>query len=146
MWWLLAWVSKKCSGINGSLSPDPKFRWVGCLINAQLIEGRLMRELYGDSKLEDLHEFRYLSEMLLLGAAVCWLYLHVAGVRWGKSGQQLPLLTNHYLPLLNQGWVYSTSVRSQMKHESETWVMTTETLNGLWHTKWHDPLDLLHQH
>ena len=21
-----------------------------------------------------------------------------------------------------------------MKHESETWVMTTETLNGLWHT------------
>ena len=33
-----------------------------------------------------------------------------------------------------------------MKHESETWVMTTETLNGLWHTKWHDPLDLLHQH
>ena len=24
--------------------------------------------------------------------------------------------------------------------------MTTETLNGLWHTKWHDPLDLLHQH
>ena len=33
-----------------------------------------------------------------------------------------------------------------MKHESETCVMTTETLNGLWHTKWHDPLDLLHQH
>ena len=33
-----------------------------------------------------------------------------------------------------------------MKHESETWVMTTETLNSLWHTKWHDPLDLLHQH
>ena len=33
-----------------------------------------------------------------------------------------------------------------MKHESETWVMTTETLNGLWHTDWHDPLDLLHQH
>ena len=33
-----------------------------------------------------------------------------------------------------------------MKHESETWVMTTETLNGLWHTDCHDPLDLLHQH
>ena len=67
-------MSKKCSGINGSLNPDPKFRRVGCLINAQLIEGRLMREeLYGDSKLEDLHEFRYLGEMLLLGAAVCWL-------------------------------------------------------------------------
>ena len=31
-----------------------------------------------------------------------------------------------------------------MKHESETWVMTTETLNGLWHTNCHDPLDLLH--
>ena len=25
-----------------------------------------------------------------------------------------------YLPLLNQDWVYSTSGRSQMKHESET--------------------------
>ena len=33
-----------------------------------------------------------------------------------------------------------------MKHESETWVMTTETLNGLWQTDCHDPLDLLHQH
>ena len=33
-----------------------------------------------------------------------------------------------------------------MKHESETWVMTTETLNCLWHTDCHDPLDLLHQH
>ena len=33
-----------------------------------------------------------------------------------------------------------------MKHESETWVLTTETLNGLWHTDCHDPLDLLHQH
>ena len=33
-----------------------------------------------------------------------------------------------------------------MKHESETWVMTTETLNGLWHTDCHYPLDLLHQH
>ena len=33
-----------------------------------------------------------------------------------------------------------------MKHESETWVMTIETLNSLWHTNCHDPLDLLHQH
>ena len=24
--------------------------------------------------------------------------------------------------------------------------MTTETLNGLWHTDCHDPLDLLHKH
>ena len=93
----------------------------------------MREELYGDSKLEDLQEFRYLGEMLLLGAAVlavvtcCWC-------AWGKSGQQLPLLTNHYLPLLNQGWVYSTSGRSQVKPESETWVMTTETLKGLWHT------------
>ena len=64
---------------------------------------------------------------MLAVVTCCWC-------AWGKSGQQLPLLTNHYLPLLNQGWVYSTSGRSQMKHESETWVMTTETLNGLWHT------------
>ena len=69
LWWihnlaLLGWVSQ-CY---------PEFRWVGCLINAQLIEGRLMREeLYGDSKLEDLLEFCYLGEMLLLDAAVCWL-------------------------------------------------------------------------
>ena len=29
----------------------------------------MREELYGDSKLEDLQEFRYLGEMLLLGAA-----------------------------------------------------------------------------
>ena len=64
-------------------------------------------------------------------------------------GQVWPTTASTHQPLfasVNQGWVYSTSGRSQMKHESETWVMTTETLNGLWHTKWHDPLDLLHQH
>ena len=33
----------------------------------------MREELYGDSKLEDLLEFRYLGEMLLLGADVCWL-------------------------------------------------------------------------
>ena len=67
-------MSKKCSGINGSLNPDLKFSRIGCLLNAQLIEGRLMREeLYGDSKLEDLLELCYLGEMLLLVAAVGWL-------------------------------------------------------------------------
>ena len=45
-----------------------------------------------------------------------------------------PPPTNHHPPLLNQGRVHSTSGRIQTKHESETQAMTTETLNGLWHT------------
>ena len=40
----------------------------------------MREELYGDSKLEDLLEFCYLGEMLLLVAAVGWLWSHVAGV------------------------------------------------------------------
>ena len=39
----------------------------------------MREELYGDSKLEDLQEFRHLGETLLLGADVCRLQPHVAG-------------------------------------------------------------------
>ena len=54
--------------------PRPQVQVSRRLINAQLTEGRPMKEeLYGDSKLENLQEFRHLGETLLLGADVCLL-------------------------------------------------------------------------
>ena len=50
----------------------------------------MREELYGDSKLEDLQEFRYLGEMLLLGAATrCWCTL----------GQVWPTTASTHQPL-----------------------------------------------
>ena len=43
----------------------------------------------------------------------------------------LPLLTNHHLPLLTRGKVYSSCVRSVMLHAAETWAMKVDTLNRL---------------
>ena len=66
-------------------------------------------EWIGYDKLEVLPEFYYLSDMLSAGKAASWVWSHAA-----CEHGALPLLTNHHLPLLTQGWVYSTSVRSEM--------------------------------
>ena len=56
----------------------------------------MREELYGDSKLEDLLEFCYLGEMLLLDAAVCWLYSHMLLV---CRGQVWPTTASSHQPL-----------------------------------------------
>ena len=55
----------------------------------------MREELYGDSKLEDLLEFCYLGEMLLLGAAVCWLVTCC----WCTLGQVWPTTASTHQPL-----------------------------------------------
>ena len=56
----------------------------------------MREELYGDSKIEDLQEFLYLDEILLLGAAVGWLYSHMLLV---YMGQVWPTTASFYQPL-----------------------------------------------
>ena len=74
-------MSGRCSGVGGSLGPDLGFGWVGCLLSARLVGGGLVGEgLCGGGGLEDLLEFCCLGEVLLLVAAVGWLWSRVAGV------------------------------------------------------------------
>ena len=125
-------VHKKCSGIKGSLRPDPEFRCTRCLGTARAIDEREVSEdEVGNEKLEVVPEFCYLGDMLSAGGCCQLAAITRCKCAWGKFRQVLPLLTNRYLPLLTRGKVYSSCVRSVMLHAAETWAMKVDTLNCL---------------
>ena len=126
------WVHKKCSGIKGPLRPDPEFRCARCLGTARAIDEREVSEVeVGNEKLEVVPEFCYLGDMLSAGGGCELAAITRCKCAWGKFRQLLPLLTNRHLPLLTRDKVYSSCVRSVMRHAAETWAMKVDTLNRL---------------
>ena len=63
----MSWIHKKCGRIKGSLSRDPDFSCDGCLGKAIPINGRLVKVLVDDEKVEAVPEFCYLGDMLSAG-------------------------------------------------------------------------------
>ena len=126
------WVHKKCSGIKGALTPDPLYTCPRCKGTARPVDGRPAKEVtVGEHKLEVVHEFCYLGDMLSSGGG-CELAVTVrCRTAWGKFRELLPVLTNRHLPLTSRGRVYSTCIRSVMLHGAETWAATSITLNRL---------------
>ena len=84
-----------------------------------------------DEKLEAVPEFCYLGDMPSAGGGCELAAVTRCKCAWGKFRQLPPLLTNHNVPLVTRGRVYSTCVRSVMLHAAETWAMTAATLNPL---------------
>ena len=126
------WVHKKCSGIKGVLIPDPDYKCPRCMGAARPVDGRPVKEVtVGEQKLEVVSEFCYLGDMLS-SRGCCELAVTVrCRSAWGKFRELLPVLTNRHLPLFSRGRVYSTCVRSVMLHGSETWAISSNTLNRL---------------
>ena len=122
------WVHKQCSGIKGSLRPDPEFRCARCLGTARAIDEREVSEVEVGNK-----SLKLSQSSATLGT--CSLQAVAAITRckcaWGKFRQLLPLLTNRHLPLLTRGKVYSSCVRSVMLHAAETSAIKVDTLNRL---------------
>ena len=126
------WVHKKCSGIKGPLRPDPEFRCAWCLGTARAIDEREVSEVdVGNEKLEVVPEFYNLGDMLSAGGGCELAAITRCKCAWGKFCQLFPLLTNRHLPLLTRGKMYSSCVRSVMRHAAETWAMKVDTLNRL---------------
>ena len=95
-------------------------------------DGRTVKEVeVDDEKLEAVPEFCYLEDMLSAGGGCKLAAVTRCKCAWGKFRQLLLLLTNHNVPLVTRGQVYSICVRSVMLHAAETWAMTTATLNRL---------------
>ena len=104
--------------------------------NALGLLGLSMKEKFQRLRLEKLEavpEFCYLGDMLSAGGGCELAAITRCKCAWGKFRQLLPFLTNHHLPLLTRGKVYSSSVRSVMLHAAETWAMKVDTLNRLRH-------------
>ena len=125
------WVHKKCCGIKGPLRPDPEFRCARCFGTARAIDEREVSEVEVGNKKLVVPEFCYLGDMLSAGGGCELAAITRCKCAWGKFRQLLPLLTNHHLPLLTRGKVYSSCVRSVMLHAAETWTMKVDTLNRL---------------
>ena len=85
----------------------------------------------GNEKLEVVPKFCYLGDMLSAGGCFELAAITRCIYAWGKFRQLLPLFTNHQVPLLTRGKVYSSCVRSVMLHAAETWAMKADTLHRL---------------
>ena len=99
--------------------------------------GLSMKEKFQRLRLETkslkLSQFCYLGHMLSAEGGSELAAITRCKCAWDKFRQLLPLLTNHHLPLLTRGKVYSSCVRSVMLHAAETWAMKVDTLNRLRH-------------
>ena len=129
-------MHKKCSGIKGRIT-ESEFICARCLGTARAIDGRQSLEVeVGNEKLEVVPEFCYLGDMLSAGGGCELAAITSCKCAWGKFLQLLPLLTNHQVPLLTRGKVFSSCVRSVMLHAAETWAMNRLRRNDRVMIRW----------
>ena len=125
------WVHKKCSGLQG-LTPNPDYRYAGCMENARPIYGRPQNEVQvGPDKLEVVASFCYLGDMLSAGGGCEIGVTTCVEKAWKKLRELQPVLTSCHLSYKTRGQVYSFCVRSAMLHASETWPLTKTSLQRL---------------
>ena len=126
------WVHKKCSGIKGTLKPDPNFVCPRCTGTCRPIDARPLTEVQiEDESLEAVAEFCYLGDTLSAGGGCELAAITRCKAAWNKFRELTPILTNKNLPISTRGRVYSTCVRSVMMHGSETWAVSANTLRRM---------------
>ena len=85
------WVHKKCSGIKGSLRPDPEFRCTRCLGTAWAIDEREVSEAeVGNEGLKLSQSSATLGTCSLQEVAASWLRSHAANVHGASSANCFP--------------------------------------------------------
>ena len=97
--------------------------------NAHPIDDRPQSEVQaGPDKMEVVASFCYLGDMLSAsGGCEITVTTHVK-TAWKKFRELLPVLTSRHLSYKTRGHVYSSCVQSALLHASETWPITTMTL------------------
>ena len=120
-----SWVHKKCCGISGGLKRDPSIRCARCLGTARPVDGRKITEVQmGNDKLEVVTDFCYLGDMISAGGGC-----ELSSITRCKSASS----TSHQSPsfFTTRGQIYNTYIRAVMLYSSETWGLTTPSLNRL---------------
>ena len=128
------WVHyKKCSGLK-TLSEDLSYECPRCrgVPGVRPVDGRPFKEVeVGDCVLEAIDRFCYLGDMLSAGGGCMAAATARCRCAWGKSRENLPLLTSKPVPFDLRGHLFSSNVRSSMLHGTETWPMTSAALHRL---------------
>jgi len=120
------WVHKKCSGIKGSTYKVMKsFICRGCL-NRVISTGHTSVDIGARANLEVVDKFCYLGDMLSVDGDDHADVEARIRIGWNKLRQLVPLLTNRDISLIRRGRLYSSCVRSNMLHGSETWPVRKE--------------------
>ena len=102
----------------------------GCL-NPVTSAGRNSVDIGARAKLELVDKFCYLGDMLSVdGDADAAVEARIR-IGWNKFRQLVPLLTNKDVSLIMRGRLYSSCVRSSMRHGSETWPVRKENVVAL---------------
>ena len=79
------WIHKKCSGIHGSLKPDPSFKRNRCLGKARPIDGTPLDSLTVDGhQLAVVESFCYLRECISSGGGCETATVNRIRAAWGK--------------------------------------------------------------
>ena len=124
-------MHKKCSDLR-RLTPNPDYRFAGCMGNARPNDGRPQNEVQvGPDKLEVVASFYYLGDMLSAGGGCEITVTTRVKTAWKKFRKLLPVLTSRHLSYKTRGHVYSSCVRNAMLHDSETWPLTKTNLQRL---------------
>jgi len=76
--------------------------------------------------MELVDKFCYLSDMLSVDGDADAAVEATIRIGWNKFRQLVPLLTNKDISLIMRGRLYSSYVRSNMLHRSETWTVRKE--------------------
>ena len=85
------WVHKKCSGIKGTLRPDPEFRCARCLGTARAIDEREVSEVeVGNKSLKLSQSSATLGTCSLQEVSASWLRSHAANVHGASSANCFP--------------------------------------------------------
>ena len=125
-------MHKKCCGISGGLKRNPSFKCAHCLGTARPVYGRKMTEVQmGNDKLEVVTDFCYLGDMISAERGRELSSITRCKSAWSKFRQLLSLLTNPHLLFTTRGQIYNTYIRAVMLYSSETWSLTTPSLNRL---------------
>ena len=99
--------------------------------NARPIDGRPQNEVQvGPDKLEVV-ALCYLGDMLSAGGGCEITVTTSVKTAWKKFRELLPVLTSCHLSYKTRGRVYSSCVRSDILHASETWPLTKKNLQRL---------------
>ena len=85
----------------------------------------------GNDKLEVVTDFCYLGDMISAGGGYELSSITRRKSAWSNFRQLLPLLTNPHLLFTNKDQIYNTYIRAVMLYSSETWSLTTPSLNRL---------------
>ena len=125
-------MHNKCCGISGGLKRDPSFRCARSLGTARPMDGRKIIEIQmGNDKLEVVTDFCYLGDMISAGGGCELSSITRCKSAWSKFRQLLPLLTNPHLLFTTRGQIYNPYIRAVVLYSSETWSLTTLSLNRL---------------